>query len=63
MNYKKINLLSSIFIVGYDFVSNLLDEKFTFDEVDTVLEEFNQKYYTGNFRKAFRALRDVFTQK
>lgn len=63
LGHQKINILSAILIVAYEFVEVFMDVKFDAKAIPKIMIGLGSKHNLGPFKKAFRALDSVFNPK
>jgi response regulator RpfG family c-di-GMP phosphodiesterase len=63
LEHNKINLLSAIYIVAYDFTSRMYNEDFTEeqkdDRMENIINNMTEMYFQGNYKKAMTSILEV----
>jgi HD-GYP domain-containing protein (c-di-GMP phosphodiesterase class II) len=62
ISYTDITLLSTIFIVAEDFVSEIYEHNLTAENMSKVIEEFGEKYDKGKFRMVYSGLCKIISK-
>lgn len=56
INYRRVTLLTAIFIIAFDFIELMLENNFDFQKSNEIITTLANRYYEGNYLKAMQAL-------